>query len=47
VAIFGDYDVDGAASAALISEYLQACGCETLIHIPDRVTEATDRTSRR
>jgi single-stranded-DNA-specific exonuclease len=39
VAIFGDYDVDGAASAALLSEYLQACGCETLIHIPDRVIE--------
>ena len=39
MAIFGDYDVDGAASAALLSEYLQACGCETLIHIPDRVIE--------
>ena len=39
VAIFGDYDVDGAASAALISEYLEACGCATTIHIPDRVLE--------
>jgi len=39
VAIFGDYDVDGAASAALLSEYLEACGCPTLIHIPDRVAE--------
>ena len=39
VAIFGDYDVDGACSAVLLSEYLQACGCETIIHIPDRVTE--------
>ena len=39
VAIFGDYDVDGAASAALLSEYLEACGCATLIHIPDRATE--------
>ena len=29
MAIFGDYDVDGAASAALLSEYLQARGCET------------------
>ncbi len=26
VAIFGDYDVDGACSAALLSEYLNACG---------------------
>ena len=39
VAIFGDYDVDGACGAALLSEFLAACGCETLIHIPDRVTE--------
>ena len=39
VAIFGDYDVDGASSAAILSEYLAACGCETLIHIPDRIIE--------
>jgi single-stranded-DNA-specific exonuclease len=39
VAIFGDYDVDGACAAALMSEYLGAFGCEALIRIPDRVTE--------
>jgi single-stranded-DNA-specific exonuclease len=39
VAIFGDYDVDGACAAALMSEYLTALGCETVIRIPDRVTE--------
>jgi single-stranded-DNA-specific exonuclease len=39
IAIFGDYDVDGATSAALLAEYLQACGLETAIHIPDRVFE--------
>jgi single-stranded-DNA-specific exonuclease len=39
VAIFGDYDVDGACSVALLSEYLKACGLETIVHIPDRVTE--------
>ena len=39
VAIFGDYDVDGAASSALLSEYLEALGCPTTIHIPDRVAE--------
>jgi single-stranded-DNA-specific exonuclease len=39
VAIFGDYDVDGACSAALLSEYLNVCGLETIVHIPDRVTE--------
>jgi single-stranded-DNA-specific exonuclease len=39
VAIFGDYDVDGATSAALLAQFLDDCGCETIIHIPDRVTE--------
>jgi single-stranded-DNA-specific exonuclease len=39
VAIFGDYDVDGACSAALLAEYLRACGTPSLIHIPDRITE--------
>ena len=39
IAIFGDYDVDGATSAALLGEYLDDCGCETIVHIPDRVTE--------
>ncbi|MBB3019354.1 single-stranded-DNA-specific exonuclease [Microvirga lupini] len=39
VAIFGDYDVDGACSAALLAEYLRACGVEYVIHIPDRITE--------
>jgi single-stranded-DNA-specific exonuclease len=39
VAIFGDYDVDGACSAALLAEYLTACGTEAVIHIPDRITE--------
>ena len=39
VAIFGDYDVDGACSAALLAEYLRACGLDYMIHIPDRITE--------
>jgi single-stranded-DNA-specific exonuclease len=39
VAIFGDYDVDGACSAALLAEYLRAAGAPHLIHIPDRITE--------
>lgn len=39
VAIFGDYDVDGACSAALLAEYLRACGISYAIHIPDRITE--------
>ncbi|HEX2552627.1 MAG TPA: single-stranded-DNA-specific exonuclease RecJ [Microvirga sp.] len=39
VAIFGDYDVDGACSAALLAEYLRACDVPSMIHIPDRITE--------
>ncbi|QRM31533.1 single-stranded-DNA-specific exonuclease RecJ [Microvirga sp. VF16] len=39
VAIFGDYDVDGACSAALLAEYLRSCGLDYAIHIPDRITE--------
>jgi single-stranded-DNA-specific exonuclease len=39
IAIFGDYDVDGACSAALLAEFLQGCGLNPLIHIPDRLTE--------
>ena len=34
VGIFGDYDVDGAASAALLSEYLEACGVATINPYP-------------
>ncbi|GJE18510.1 single-stranded-DNA-specific exonuclease RecJ [Methylobacterium marchantiae] len=39
VAVFGDYDVDGAASAALIAGHLRALGLDVQIHIPDRITE--------
>lgn len=39
VAIFGDYDVDGASSAALLASYLQALDVPVRIHIPDRITE--------
>ncbi|CAA2104536.1 Single-stranded-DNA-specific exonuclease RecJ [Methylobacterium bullatum] len=39
VAVFGDYDVDGAASAALMAGYLRALGLTVDIHIPDRITE--------
>src|SRR5256885_7416248 len=39
VAIFGDYDVDGATSAALLTWQLRHCGLDPLIHIPDRIFE--------
>lgn len=39
VAIFGDYDVDGATSAALLAWHLRRCGLDPVIHIPDRIFE--------
>jgi single-stranded-DNA-specific exonuclease len=39
VAIFGDYDVDGATAAALLCRYLRLCGLDPLVHIPDRIFE--------
>ncbi|UTD29305.1 single-stranded-DNA-specific exonuclease RecJ [Bradyrhizobium sp. WD16] len=39
VAIFGDYDVDGATSSALLAWHLRLCGLDPLIHIPDRIFE--------
>lgn len=39
VAIFGDYDVDGAASAALLARYLRHFGLAVEIYIPDRIFE--------
>lgn len=39
IAVFGDYDVDGATSTALMVRYLRALGIEPQIHIPDRIAE--------
>ncbi len=39
VAIFGDYDVDGATSSALLFKFLKWCGTECEIYIPDRIFE--------
>jgi single-stranded-DNA-specific exonuclease len=39
VAIFGDYDVDGATATALLCRYLRHCGLDPIIHIPDRIFE--------
>jgi single-stranded-DNA-specific exonuclease len=39
VAIFGDYDVDGATSSALLARYLRHCGLSPIVHIPDRLFE--------
>src|SRR3546814_667684 len=39
VAIFGDYDVDGAASSALLHRFLRHFGIDAEIYIPDRIFE--------
>jgi single-stranded-DNA-specific exonuclease len=39
IAIFGDYDVDGATSAALLTLLLRRLGAEPIIYIPDRLME--------
>ncbi|MBN9308588.1 single-stranded-DNA-specific exonuclease RecJ [Devosia sp.] len=39
VALFGDYDVDGACSCALMARFLGHFGITPQIHIPDRVFE--------
>ena len=39
IGIFGDYDVDGACSAAIFSRFLNAFHVAAHIHIPDRFKE--------
>lgn len=39
IAVFGDYDVDGATSAALIKRFFAAVGAEVTVYIPDRLKE--------
>ena len=39
VTVFGDYDVDGATSAALLIRLLRQLGCDPRAYIPDRLME--------
>ena len=39
IAIFGDYDVDGATSAALLTLLLRRLGSDPIVYIPDRLME--------
>ncbi len=39
IAVFGDYDVDGATSSALLKNLLDAVGAKCRVYIPDRVVE--------
>lgn len=39
IAIFGDFDVDGATSSAVLYRFLKAVGIEARVYIPGRLTE--------
>jgi len=39
IAILGDYDVDGSASAAILADFLTSLGRPPRLYIPDRLTE--------
>lgn len=39
VAIFGDYDVDGATASALLARFLRHGGLDPVVYIPDRIFE--------
>lgn len=39
IALFADYDVDGATSAAQLGGWLRAMGADPLIYVPDRIEE--------
>jgi single-stranded-DNA-specific exonuclease len=39
VAVFGDYDVDGACSSALMIRFLRDLGCRVRAYVPDRLKE--------
>src|SRR5690349_43142 len=39
IGVFGDYDVDGATSAALLTRFFAATGTRTRVYVPDRLSE--------
>ncbi len=39
IAVFGDYDVDGATSSALLKRYFECIGVDIEVYIPDRILE--------
>jgi single-stranded-DNA-specific exonuclease len=39
ITVFGDYDVDGATSAALLTRFFGAVGARCRIYVPDRLRE--------
>lgn len=39
IAVYGDYDVDGMTSTAVLVDYLRSRGADCIYYIPDRLTE--------
>ncbi len=39
VCVLADYDVDGAASAALLLDWFRELGCSASVYVPDRIAE--------
>ena len=39
IGVFGDYDVDGATSSALLKRFIETVGGRTRVYIPDRLRE--------
>src|SRR5271163_4639925 len=46
IGVFGDYDVDGAASAALLTRFFAAAGTRTRVYVPDRLREGYGPNTR-
>lgn len=46
IAIWGDYDVDGATSSGLLMRYLRALGASPIAYIPDRMKEGYGPNSK-
>lgn len=39
ICVYGDYDVDGTTSTAILTECLKQIGAKCMFHVPDRFTE--------
>lgn len=46
IAVFGDYDVDGSCSAALLQDFFTDLGHPPLVYIPDRIAEGYGPNTR-
>lgn len=45
IAVYGDYDVDGTTSTAMMTLFLRSLGANVAYHIPDRFTEGYGLTT--